>query len=257
MTPLDRAHAEMDAAPADDAARLRFFAQLADAELVLMIESDGGGPVVPKLFDTEEGTFVLAFDGEDRLAAFAGGPAPYAALPGRALAAMLSGRAIGIGLNLEVAPSAILIPPEALAWLTDTLGIAPSEVVATPTEYLPPSGLPETLLKSLDARLAAAGGLAEAAWLVAVRYRGGRRGHLLAIVDARDGAEPAIARAVREALVFSDLAAGELDVTFLSPDAPALARLKRVGLRFDLPKVAPPEPPRAPGMDPNRPPKLR
>ena len=36
-TPLDAAHAAMEAAPEDDAARLRFYERLADSELFLLL----------------------------------------------------------------------------------------------------------------------------------------------------------------------------------------------------------------------------
>ena len=60
-------------------------------ELFLLIEeAEDGAEVRPRVFALEEGRFVLAFDREDRLAAFAEGPAPYAALPGRVLAQRLA-----------------------------------------------------------------------------------------------------------------------------------------------------------------------
>jgi hypothetical protein len=75
------------------------------------------------------------------------------------------------------------------------------------------------------------------------------------------GAEAALAKAVGEALAFSGLEAGELDVTFLGPHDAGLAQLAAVAQVFDLPEPAG-EPdqiiqPQAPGMDPNRPPILR
>jgi hypothetical protein len=46
-------------------------------------------------------------------------------------------------------------------------------------------------------------------------------------------------------------------VTFVEAEDPVVARLARVGLRFDLPERAAQSGPAAPGMDPERPPKLR
>ena len=43
MTPLDMAHALMDAAPEDDAARLRFYERVADGELFLLLETEVEG----------------------------------------------------------------------------------------------------------------------------------------------------------------------------------------------------------------------
>jgi hypothetical protein len=257
MTPLDIAHACMEAAPDDDAARLRFYGDVADAELFLLLAAEvGGQAVTPRVFALEDGPVVLVFDREDRLSAFTGAPAPYAALPGRVIAAQLAGQGIGIGINLGVAPSSFLISAGAVDWLAATLGHAPAVVEAAPRSFHAPGGLPERLIEALDARLARAGGLATAALLAGVSYADGRRGHMLAFVGAVPGAEAALARVAAEALTFSGIDAAEMDVTFLAPQEPALQPLARVALRFGLPMPALPDPV-TPGMDRDRPPRLK
>ena len=214
-TPLDTAHAAMEAAPDDDAARLRFFERLADSELFLMLEAEAEGETIrPETFSVADGEFVLAFDREERLSAFSGRPAPYAALSGRAIVGMLAGQGIGLALNPEVAPSQLLVPAEAVAWLAGTLEQGPDETEHRITELRPPAGVPERLLEALDAKLATARGLASAAWLVEAAYGAEGRGHVLGVIDARPGAEAALARAVNEALTFSGIEAGVLDVAF-------------------------------------------
>lgn len=259
-TPLDRAHAAMAAAPEDDAARLRFYDRLAEAELFLLLDhAPDGDRIDPTVFDSGDGRFALAFDLEDRMAAFAEGGAPYAALSGRRLAAMLAGAGLGLALNPDVAPSAMLLGVDAMVWLADTLADGPAEATGRARELTPPTGLPDALLTALDAKLAAMAGRAAGAYLAGVTWDTGAQGHLLAFVDAVPGAEDALARAVHEALAFSGLEAGSLDVMFLRATDGVAARLARVGLRFDLPApTAPVTPVRtAPGSDPDRPPRLR
>ena len=164
---------------------------------------------------------------------------------------------MGLAVNLG-APSAILIPEAAVGWLAETLGPAPEEVTEVPEEVSRPTGLPDRLIEALDTKLAQAGGLAKLAYLAGVTYRGGRPSHMLALVDAVPGAEPALAQAVGEALRFSGIEAGVLDVAFFRAADPVCARLARVGLRFDLPQVRTASVPgSAPGMDPSKPPRLR
>lgn len=257
VTLLDAAHAAVSADPESEVLRLRFYERLADGEMILLLEREAVGEAVePRVFDIEGGPVVLVFDREERLAAFTGGIAPYAALPGRVIAGMLKGQGIGLGVNLGVAPSSMLLPAEAMDWLAMALEGGPEAAEAVPERFVAPK-VPEVLVAGLDAKLAKAGGLAAAAVLSGVVYRGGRRGHMLAFVDAVPGAEAALAGAVREALVFSGLEAGELDVAFLASADAAVAAMGRVGLRFDLPAPELPEGPAAPGMDPARPPKLR
>lgn len=252
-TALDLAFAAMEAAPADEGARLRFHERLADAELFLLLDAEPeGSEIDPAVVPADGGRYVLAFDREARLAAFAGGPAPYAALSGRALAAMLAGQGLGIALNLGT-PGETLVAAAAVDWLAGVLAARPETAEARPEQVFAPAGLPERLVEGLAVKLALAEGLARSAWLAGVRYADGRRGHLLAFVAAREGAEPALVQAVAEALAFSGIEAGALDVAFVAPHDPAAARLAKVGLRFDIPEPEPPAPPRPP----QAPPRLR
>lgn len=259
-TPLDAAHAAMDAAPNDDAARLRFYERLGDNELFLLLTEEAQGESLsPEVFEVADGQFILAFDRETRLAQFAGRPAPYAALSGRVLSQMLAGQGIGIGLNLDVAPSSILIPADALAWLSETLTQTPNEITSRISEVSVPAGLPEAVISALDTKLATAAGYAQAAYLVGVVYENGSRGHLLGFVQARPETQAALAKAAGEALTFSGVEAGSIDVAFFGTADRITAKLDRFGLRFDLP--LPPEPQltgqSAPGTNPDKPPILR
>lgn len=258
-TALNRAHAAMLADEEDAAARLRFYERLADAELFVLLEKEAEGDAIdPALFAVEEARYLLVFDREERLAEFAGQIVPYAALSGRALVGMLAGQGIGLALNPDVAPSAFLAPAEAVNWLAGMLSDGPAELEARPVELTAPAGLPQALLEALDAKLVTAAGLAQNAYLAAVTYEDGRRGHLLGFVAAQPGAEPALATAANEALRFSGIEAGEMDVAFFAASDPVSAQLARVGLRFDLPAPEPaPTGPSAPGMDPKTPPILR
>lgn len=260
QTPIDHAHAAMEAAPEDDTARLKFFDRLAEAELFLMLAREAeGDQVEPELFDVGDARFVLVFDTEDRLSAFAGRAVPYAALSGRSIVGMLAGQGIGIALNPEVAPSSILLPNDAVDWLAETVSQGPSEAEARPEQLNAPSGLPSGLLEAIDTKLRTTTGLARRGYLAEVVYDTGVRGHLIGFTGTVPGAEGALARAIQEALTFSGLEAAALDVIFLRDSDPVTAQLARVGLRFDLPVPETPErvAPVAPGSDPQKPPILR
>ncbi|MFV0360085.1 SseB family protein [Tropicimonas sp.] len=259
-TPLDIAHRAMAANPDDGAARLRFYDRLGESELFLLLAGEPeGDTIVPQLFPLETSQVVLVFDREERLSDFVGGPADFAALSGRQVVRLLTGREIGLGVNFGVEGSEIAIPAEAVAWLSDVLDHTPAEAEERPREIAAPGGIPEAVLTGLDTKLATARGLARAAYLVRAGYESGRKAHLLAFVDAVSGAERALANAVGEALTFSGVDAGELDVAFFAASDTISATLARVGLRFDLPEAEMPEIVEmdAPGMDPEEPPILR
>lgn len=260
-TVLDLAHRAMQGAPDDDAARLAFFHRLADTELFLLLDADpGDGPIAPQVFALEEGRFVLAFDLEERLAAFTDAPAPYAALPGRVVAAALAGQGVGLGLNLGVAPSGHLLPPAALDWLAGTLQNAPRPATQQPEAFLAPGQLPQALVGAIAAKLEGLAGLAERAGLAAVRYCDGRQGHLFAFLGAVPGAEPGLAKAISEALTFSGIETASLDVTFLPASGAASDAFLAACHPFPIPAGTQPPAPdtrTAPGPAEPRVPNLR
>jgi hypothetical protein len=260
MSELDQAHAAM--ANGDEAGLLRFYQILADATLFILLEREAEGERVdPKIFDLPDGPVLLAFDSEERLAAWGQGPLPYAALPGRIIAQHLSGTGVSLGLNFgSDAASETLLPPEAMRWLSEMLETAPAEMQATPARFFAPQDVPDALIDALTFTLSGATGLVSAALLAGVRYDDGRLGHVLALIDAHPAAQEALARAMSEALSFSGLEAGELDVTFLNGGEPAVSAMAAVARVFDIPwpeTVEPAQSPTAPGMNPDRPPVLR
>lgn len=258
-TPLDQAHAAMEANPLDDATRMRFYERLADNELFLLLEKEAeGDQISPMILEPETGPCVLVFDREERLADFVEGEAPYAALSGRGLVSMLVGQGIGLGLNLGVAPSSILIPAQAVDWLESSLRDGPEADEDTPVELRHPAGLPEALLVALDSKFATMAGAVKLAYLAGVTYESGRRGHMLAFVDAPTPAQDALAKAANEALIFSGIEAGALDVLFVAASDPFAAKLAANGLKLEMPEPPKEEyTPKAPGMDPDSPPILK
>ena len=239
MTVLDDAHAAMMRDETDETARLGFYSMLADTELFLLLNGDPvDDQIEPRLFDLDDGPVVLAFDLEERLTAFVGGPTPYAALPGRVIASQLSGQNIGMGLNIGDAPSSILLPHTVMDWLTNTLGVQPKRVSAVPQGFSFPWGVPVEITQRLMEKLGTNAGLADAVLLSEVVYEGGRRGHILAVLGAKDGTEIALSSAVSEALIFSGLDIGEIDVVFLGAEDPRMKIISAAALRLDLPKKA-------------------
>ena len=255
MTDLDRLHAAMTVG--GDAEGMAFYRALSDAELFLMLEDEAAGDIMaPRVFDLAEGAVLLAFDNEERLAGFAAGPVPYAVLPGRVIAAQMAGQGLSLGLNLgSGAASEVILPPEALTWLMQMLEQAPPEALEARIAGFAPPEVPQAVLSALLPALAGT----ERAHLVGVHYQDGRRGQMLALTGVAAGAEAKTARAVTEALAFSGIEAGALDVVFLSDGDAALVAMAGKSLVIDAPVPVPAVPfqPAAPGSDPTRPPILR
>lgn len=256
MTILDQTHAAMEAG--GEAEALAFWRSLADAELFLVLEEEATGEVMtPRVYDLAEGPLLLAFDSEERLATISDDPMPYAVLPGRVLAAQLAGQGLGLGLNLGTAcPSETILPPEAIDWLAEMLSQTDPEEAEARIAALAAPHLPQGLLTALGGLLPSGA----AAALAQVTYQGGGQGHMLVLSGIRPEAEARMARAVAEALVFSGLEAAALDLAFAGAETALFLRISGAGLTVSAAEVVPPpmpEPPQAPGSDPDKPPRLR
>ncbi|MEL7343606.1 MAG: SseB family protein [Pseudomonadota bacterium] len=256
MTRLDAAHAALATDPENADARARYLGALGDIEVLLKLLCEPEGESIqPDVIETASGTFALAFDTAERFAGASSGVAPYAALPGRIVAELLAAAGVGLAINMG-ASTEMIVTSQELAWLGDQLRNDPDETAGRIVEARAPKRLPDALLSALDTQLARAQGLAKVAHLVEVTYDDDRRGHLLAVVEAVSGSEGAFARSIDNALRFSGLDAAELDVAFFGETDPVIARIAKVGLRYDIPQAADPTRP-VPGTDPESPPKLR
>ncbi len=253
MTALDGAHGAMMADEEAEAGRMAFYAALRASELFVLLEEEPVGESAKLLvMETEDGPVALVFDTESRMAEFLEAPMPYLGISGRKLAEMLAGQGIALGLNLGVAPSAILLGPEAVDWMVENAPDAVAVVNAVPREIYVPRDVPEAVLVALDRGLARLAGVAGAAWLVGATYADGGSGSLLALGGVVPGDRGAVADTVAEALQFSGVEAAALDVIFLD-DRFMADRLAEVGLRFDIPELAVAAPIT---RDPDAPPRL-
>lgn len=246
MTALD------DLAPtpfhdADAPQRARMLSRLADTELsVALVEEPAGDRIELRMFPLEGGPVALACDSEDRLADFLGAVVAYAALPGRVLAGLL--RAEGAGLLVNPGhPSEMLLDAGMLDWLTGALDAAPEAGEARLRLTGPAAETVAALAEPLAARLGDMRGLIGAAALAGVAGDSGPTAHLLLISGAEEARQPAIAKALAEALAFLPAQPGGVDISFTDALPPAAA------LRFDL---SPPEMPVSPKR-PKGPPILR
>lgn len=237
---------------------LAFWRCFADVELFLVLDREAQGDTLePRVFDLSMGRMLLAFDTEERLATISDSPLPYAALPGRVVAAQLAGQNLALGLNLGTgAGCETVLAAGSLDWLSQMLTQEEPQERRAQIARLATPLMPEGLYQALRALLPpqAQGALAQAA------YTDGGWGHVLALSGLAPEDAPRMGRAVTEALAFSGLDAAALDLVFTEPDAPIFARIAQTGhLLQPLPRTPAPPPaaPKAPGTDPDRPPLLK
>ena len=236
MTALD------DLAPvpfhdADAPQRARMLSRLSDTELaVALVAEPAGDQVELRVFPLETGPVALACDTEDRLAGFFGGPTAYAAMPGRVLAGLLKSEGAGLLVN-PGHPSEMLLDATMLEWLTGALSAAPEATDARLRLTPPAPEAVEALAQPLAERLGDMRGLIAGAALA-----GAGGGHVVLVAGADPAHQPAIAKALAEALAFLPPQPGGVDVSFTDAVLPAGV------LRFDLSiPEEPPAPPRPKG----------
>lgn len=255
-TPIDSAFRMLAADPDDPAAGLRFHERVLDAELLVPLAAgtEAAAGLVPQLYDVAEGRFVLAFDRDERMAGFLEAPVPFAAMPGRRLAALLSGSETGIVLN-PGAPSETLLPAATVGWLATMAAGTASAVRARLRDIGPPGVPPAALLEALGPKLAAMAEVIGDAHIVTASHDGQDAGLLLVLSDVPEAAQPGVAAAIAEAVRFSVATEAGLDVAFVVSASPTGRAAARAGVPLELPRPRRPGV-AGPGMDPDRPPRL-
>ena len=169
MTPLDTAWAACGDGT-DAQGRLRFFALLLETPLCVPLRA----PDAPLTVALDDGAAALGFDDDARMAAFFEAPTEYVTLTGRALAALLAARGLGLGLNFGDAPSAQVLDMAAVAWLAAEMGgrLEP-EALEGPLRLSPPAGAGPALPAALAGKLADHPGMVAGAWLARRRLVAG------------------------------------------------------------------------------------
>jgi hypothetical protein len=260
-TAIDAAFHASQAEPDDTGLYMRLLERIMDAEMFLLLADEPEHDRIdPRMLEMDEGRFILAFDRGERLADFLDSPAPYIALPGRRLVEMIAGQDVGLALNLGVAPSEMLLPPDAVAWMADLGSGAPELHEAKLTGIAMPRNLPSGLMGALDPKLAAMAPVIDEAHLVEAEFEGGDHALLLVLFGVPEEARRDVAAAIGEAVRFSGVEHARLDVTFLDARAPTRAQIEAVSVRIELAALKPAGAPAAakePGSDPDAPPRLR
>lgn len=255
QTPLDLAHAAMTAAPDDVTARSAYYSQFATTEIFVLLAGEAGETFEAQMIEMDGRRYALAFDTEERMAAFCDAPTPYLSLSGRTLVQALSGQTVGVGLNLGVAETSMLIPVEALEWISERIGPEVKIDTGRIAELSPPDLDDIKVLRALDARLAAFSGPDRSAYLVHALYET-ERVHLIVLEGVPEPERTAVAGALTEAVRFlnPDLA---IDTLFADREDAVLMAARKAGLRFDMTSQSSRETAQtAPGSDPNKPPIL-
>lgn len=260
---------------APDAQRARMLSRLADTELcVALTREPADDQVQLRLFPLDAVQVALACDSEDRLAGFFGTAVAYAAMPGRVLAGLL--RADGAGLLVNPGhPSEMLLDAPMLDWLAGALAATPLPDEARLRLAAPRAETVAALAEPLAARLLDMRGLISGAALAGVLPpppdsapdsapdSGPDRAqaeaaqvqtvvaHVLLVSGAEPDRQPAIAKALAEALAFLPPQPGGVDISF--PDA----AFPQGALQFDLGEDDLPDEPPAAASRPKGPPILR
>ena len=255
-TALDLAFVAMADAPEDDAARIKYLHTLADTELIVHLKDQPDGEqITPETLTRGAETYVVAFDGFERLVEHSGDAAEYAALPGRKLSEMLAGQGIGVAVN-PGQMGAYLVSANVLDWLNTALDQYPTHYGEGIGEVLPIAAGSEVVIRAVEAKLAPAAGLVAGAVVARTRDDDGTLSNFVAFLDAVPGTEAALAGAVNEAVVF----AGSEDnwiVGHFRVGTEIARRLTAVGRAVEFPVEPAPQPPKPTGSDPSKPPILR
>ncbi len=159
---------------------LRFYEGVAAQPLIVpVMEPEGDATARPKTLLLETVEVALAFDTEDRFAAFITTPTEFVTMIGADLARALGPLGVGVALNPGVAPGETVLDAEALAWIAQlTEANVAVEKILGGIRVGPPVNPESILLEALGIRLAEMAGHIAEAWLLGVAAPGGGEAYL-------------------------------------------------------------------------------
>lgn len=238
MKQLNKVFKEMSQNPENNDARLNYYGVLADTNLFLLLEQEPSNEILePKFIQLEGKNFALAFDSEESLSEFYGEAAAFAQITGRVLAKMLLEEKIGLGINLGVSEGELLLPYEVVEWFVNVLDETPDLVQANPKKFLPANAFPEIMFQALQEKLEPAVGLFDEIWICAVEYNEDEISHLICLMGAQKSAQQAIVKSINEALFFTDINLGNIDVAHFNYDDEACSKIRAIGVKLEFPQV--------------------
>ena len=233
--------------------RLTLFRRFLETELFILIDNPDNPK--PELMQINGEIILLAFDCEEKLIDFAGEKTFFISMSGRRLIAQND--STGIALNLNNMGGGYILTNDVIEWLMKNTQSQKEIVQRNTNEITSPSIVTERFVELLDEALAASFGLADYAVLVKDLTKPGSKNLLLIFVGSVKLYHDALAQQASEAFSLSGIQDIILDITFCKSEDELVAKALLVGLRFDLPQIEKPSEPKAPGMDPTKPPLLR
>ena len=233
--------------------RLTLFRRFLETELFILIDNPDNPK--PELMQIDGEIISLAFDCEEKLIDFAGEKTFFISMSGRRLIAQND--STGIALNLNNMGGGYILTNDVIEWLMKNTQSQKEIVQRNTNEITSPSIVTERFVELLDEALAASFGLADYAVLVKDLTKPGSKNLLLIFVGSVKLYHDALAQQASEAFSLSGIQDIILDITFCKSEDELVKKALLVGLRFDLPQIEKPSEPKAPGMDPTKPPLLR
>ena len=233
--------------------RLTLFRRFLETELFILIDNPDNPK--PELMQIDGEIISLAFDCEEKLIDFAGEKTFFISMSGRRLIAQND--STGIALNLNNMGGGYILTNDVIEWLMKNTQSQKEIVQRNTNEIASPSIVTERFVELLDEALAASFGLADYAVLVKDLTKPGSKNLLLIFVGSVKLYHDALAQQASEAFSLSGIQDIILDITFCKSEDELVKKALLVGLRFDLPLIEKPSEPKAPGMDPTKPPLLR
>lgn len=254
-TRLDVVYQRMQSSPESETAGLRFYEAFCDANLCVLINADTSMQV----FETSQGKIVLAFDTDERVAEFISEATEFIKIAGRDLVMQLLASETGIGLNLNVAPTSQILSPDILTWLSEFLAESSSFSIDQVVAISPPDQWLDDHKTAISTQLEKYAGMIASAYFCSVTYSDNTVADAVFIVDCDPTTEAVLFTALVESQKFLDKNTAEIAIKFISPDNQEFPEICRVGEEIVISKltVIHTSAPTAPGMDPDKPPKLR
>ncbi len=222
---------------------------------VLLEESDAKDPDM-EVFAISDGKFVLAFDTDENFSAFVDRPRLCSRITGRDLLKALAGKNIGVIVNANAIEGAAFLTPEQVSWALE-MSDQSLEIHVSTNSSVARANPSDEVLDIIQRNFNELGGFVDAAYLCNIQDDQGNEALTLALVNCAAEAQLTALLTASDMSRFNPKTA--VAIALVEAGSEIEQKLQQIGVRIEF-KVKP-QPvsltATAPGMDPDRPPKLR
>jgi len=235
---IDDLHSAMEQNPSSGESRLDFYLSMVSHDFLIVLEDDNfSNELKPRVFELEQGNFVLCFDDHEKLSTFFNKEITYVIISFKTIIDFLREKKVGIAINLGK-PSGVLLDLAAIKWMDQILfDTEEQELTAMPIKIEFPHLIDEKFLLNLKRIIPKIAGFVTKIVLAKAYYGSLNSSYILAFINSPKLFRAEIKDKVSDTIKLNSVNDLAVDITFLDSSTKLANELCLHGMEIEIPAL--------------------